>query len=85
MFATRISSFLGDWGLPSLASYVGLSTTLQRRVAAFLLRRILGRYVKPGQLDWNQVDAGLTDGRLEIRDVELDTEVGLRLLAAEIG
>ncbi|CAO1632865.1 unnamed protein product [Parajaminaea phylloscopi] len=74
MFATRISSLLGDWTLPSLSSYVGLSTTLQRRVAAFLLRRILGKLVKPGQLDWNQVEAGLTEGTLEIRDVELSTD-----------
>lgn len=75
-----LPSFLSGWELPSLASYTGLSTGLQKRVISFLLRRALGHLVKPGQLDWNQIEAGVGDGRLEIRDIELETDVSSLIL-----
>ncbi|PWN27994.1 hypothetical protein BDZ90DRAFT_159451 [Jaminaea rosea] len=70
MFA--LPTFLGGWELPTLSSYTSLSSTLQKRIFSFVLRRLLGRYVKEGQLDWNQIEAGITRGSLEISNVELD-------------
>lgn len=57
--------------LPSIA----LPASIQRRFIGFVLRRSLGNFVKPGQLDGDQVNAQLGSGFVEINDLELDGEV----------
>lgn len=79
MFSAFLPGFLSNWELPSLSAYTSLSAALQRRVLSFLLRSFIGHLVKQGQLDWNQIEAGIVAGTLEIRDVELEPEVSLCL------
>jgi hypothetical protein len=59
--------------LPSIA----LPASIQRRFIGFVLRRSLGNFVKPGQLDGDQVNAQLGSGFVEINELELDAEVRL--------
>ncbi|CAO1630003.1 unnamed protein product [Jaminaea pallidilutea] len=80
--ANYLPAFLSGWDLPSLASYTGLSTSLQKRIVSFILKRYLGKYVQPGQLDWNQIDAGITQGTLDIKDVHLSIAAINELLTA---
>ena len=69
-----LPSFLSGWELPSISAY-SLSSALQRRVLSFLLKRTLGHLVRGGQLDLDQIEAGIGSGRIEIRNVELDSQV----------
>lgn len=78
MFSALVPEFLSKWELPSLSAYTSLSTALQRHVLSFLLRKIIGHLVKEGQLDWNQIEAGIVAGKLEIRNVELEPGVSAR-------
>lgn len=55
--------------------FLSISATLQRNILSFLLKRTLGHLFKGGQLDSNQIDAGIAGGRIELRAVELDTNV----------
>jgi autophagy-related protein 2 len=73
MFGGAFSGLFSGW--EPLSAYTSLSTGLQKRIASFLLKRAIGHLVKDGQLDLNQIEAGVTAGRLEIRDIELDTKV----------
>ncbi|BGP20876.1 autophagy-related protein 2 [Rhodosporidiobolus nylandii] len=61
--------------LPSLPSLpaVPLPGGLQQRLVAFLLRRALGAFVKPDCWDEaDKVEADVRNGRVRIRDVEVD-------------
>ncbi|BGP20882.1 autophagy-related protein 2 [Rhodosporidiobolus nylandii] len=61
--------------LPSLPSLpaVPLPGGLQQRLVAFLLRRALGAFVKPDRWDEaDKVEADVRNGRVRIRDVEVD-------------
>jgi hypothetical protein len=46
-----------------------------QRLYKFVLKKLLGRFLKRGDLDLDQFDVQLSDGVLELRDVELNTEV----------
>lgn len=61
--------------LPSLAA----PSSIQRRFISFILKRSLGHFVKPGQLNADQIDAQIGNGVLEVKNVELDCTVGLML------
>ncbi|PWN20710.1 hypothetical protein BCV69DRAFT_312661 [Microstroma glucosiphilum] len=78
MFGGAFSGFFSGWD--TLSAYTSLSTGLQKRLASFLLKRAIGHLVKDGQLDLNQIEAGVTAGRLEIRDIELDAKAVNALL-----
>ncbi|KAF8516917.1 hypothetical protein BU17DRAFT_50360 [Hysterangium stoloniferum] len=49
-----------------------LPATIQRRFVSFILKRVLGHLVKPGQLDPTQIEAQIGSGLVEVHDVELD-------------
>lgn len=54
---------------------ISLPASIQRRFIAFVLQRSLGHFVKPGQLDGEQVNAQLGSGFVQINDLELDDQV----------
>ncbi|KAI0797999.1 hypothetical protein C8Q75DRAFT_709658 [Abortiporus biennis] len=61
--------------LPSLPSLdFALPSSIQRRFISFGLRQTLGHFVKPGQLDIQQVDSQIGSGYVQIRDIELNNE-----------
>lgn len=51
------------------------SLSIQRRFVSFILKRSLGHFLKPGQLDINQIDAQIGSGSVEIKDLLLDESV----------
>lgn len=68
--------------LPSLPS-VPIPAKLQQRLVAFLLRRAIGRFVKGGGhslADEGRIEADVRNGRVVVRDVEIDDAVGTSLL-----
>ncbi|PWN48294.1 hypothetical protein IE53DRAFT_370745 [Violaceomyces palustris] len=68
-----IPSFLSGWELPNFSANA-ISAGLQKRILSFLLRRSLGHLVQGGQLDLDQIDAGIGSGKLEIKDLHLDSQ-----------
>ena len=62
--------------LPTLPSIdLTLPSAIQKRFISFTLRQTLGHFLKPGQLDTQQVDSQIGSGYVQIRDVELDNKV----------
>lgn len=76
MFSYLQSNLSGWHQLPSLAAGA-LSSGLQRRVISYLLRRLLGHLVKGGELNLDQIEAAIGNGRVEIRNVDLNPDVSL--------
>lgn len=74
MFSYLQSNLSGWHQLPSLAAGA-LSSGLQRRVISYLLRRLLGHLVKGGELNLDQIEAAIGNGRVEIRSVDLNPDV----------
>lgn len=67
--------------LPTLPSIdLTLPSGIQKRFISFALRQTLGRFLKPGQLEIQQVDSQIGSGYVQIRDVELDNTVRLYTL-----
>ncbi|GJE87153.1 autophagy-related protein 2 [Phanerochaete sordida] len=56
--------------LPSIE--FSLPSSIQKRFFSFGLRRVLGHFLKPGQLDTQQIDSQIGSGFVQVRDVELD-------------
>ena len=70
-----MSSWLPAW-LPALPSIdLSLPSGIQKRFLSFALRQALGHFLKPGQLDIQQVDSQIGSGFVQVRDVELDNQV----------
>ncbi|KAF9265490.1 hypothetical protein L218DRAFT_860278 [Marasmius fiardii PR-910] len=67
-------SWLPSW-LPSLPSsdYFSLPSSIQGRFISFILKRSLGHFLKPGQLDPQQIDSQVGSGYIQVNDLELDT------------
>ena len=62
--------------LPSLPSIdLSLPSGIQKRFISFALRQSLGHFLKPGQLDVQQVDSQIGSGYVQVRDLELNDEV----------
>jgi autophagy-related protein 2 len=65
-----------SWWTPtwfSLPNFdLSLPTGLQRRFLSYVLKRALGRFLKPGQLDVQQIDSQIGSGYFQIRDLEVD-------------
>ncbi|OCF72102.1 hypothetical protein I204_07366 [Kwoniella mangroviensis CBS 8886] len=58
--------------LPSLPS-ISLPANIQRRFLSYVLKRSLGRFVKDEALDAERIQAQLSEGRVEIEGLEIDT------------
>lgn len=75
-----MSSWYSSWfsGLPTFDFAV--PSSIQRRFFSFLLRRTLGRFLKPGQFDLHQIDSQLGSGTIQVKDLELDGQASPLLL-----
>ncbi len=60
-------------GLPSLS--FALPASIQGRFISFVLKKTLGHFVKPGQLDIDQIDSQIGSGFVQVTDVQLDNQV----------
>ncbi|KIJ69300.1 hypothetical protein HYDPIDRAFT_145192 [Hydnomerulius pinastri MD-312] len=67
-----MSSWYSSWfsGLPAFDFAV--PSGIQRRFFSFILKRTLGHFLKPGQLDLHQIDSQLGSGTVQVKDLELD-------------
>jgi autophagy-related protein 2 len=54
---------------------LALPSGIQRRFISFVLKRLLGHFLEPGQLDVNQVDSQIGSGFVQVKDLRLDPEV----------
>lgn len=79
MVASFLPSFMTGWDFPAFPA-LPLSANLQKRLLSYILKRTLGHLVKGGQLDLDQIDAGIGSGRVEIRNVQLDAQAVQNLL-----
>ena len=50
---------------------------IQDRFVSFVLKRSLGHLLRPGQLDYRQIDSQIGSGYVQINDLELNPEVRL--------
>ncbi|KAF9246321.1 hypothetical protein BU15DRAFT_70422 [Melanogaster broomeanus] len=75
-----MSSWYSSWfsGLPSFDFAV--PSGIQRRFFSFILKRTLGHFLKPGQLDLHQIDSQLGSGTVQVKDLELDGQAINQLL-----
>ncbi|KAJ3725873.1 hypothetical protein C8R42DRAFT_575547 [Lentinula raphanica] len=66
-------SWLASW-LPSFPSfsYFAVPASIQRRFISFILKRALGHFLKPGQLDVQQIDSQIGSGYVQVNDLHLD-------------
>ncbi|PFH54295.1 hypothetical protein AMATHDRAFT_38236 [Amanita thiersii Skay4041] len=69
-----MSSWYSAWlpGLPSLN--FAIPSGLQGRFVSFLLKKCLGHFLKPGQLDVRQIESQIGSGFVQVNDLELDNE-----------
>lgn len=69
----------GPWyssWFPSIPSVnFALPSRLQGRFISFVLKKTLGNFLKPGQLDAHQIDSQIGSGYVQINDLELDDQV----------
>ncbi|KZV69486.1 hypothetical protein PENSPDRAFT_481043 [Peniophora sp. CONT] len=74
-----------SWWRPSWPSFpnfdFALPSNLQRRFISFLLKRSLGPFLKPGQLDVEQIDSQIGSGYLQVKDLEIDENAVNTLLS----
>lgn len=70
-----MSSWYSSWfsGFPTFDFTV--PATIQRRFFSFVLKKTLGRFLKPGQFDLHQIDSQLGSGAVHVTDLELDGQV----------
>ncbi|VDB83052.1 unnamed protein product [Peniophora sp. CBMAI 1063] len=73
------------WWTPTWPSFptfdFALPSNLQRRFISFLLKRSLGPFLKPGQLDVEQIDSQLGSGYLQVKELEIDDNAVNTLLS----
>ncbi|KAM6500465.1 hypothetical protein JOM56_003479 [Amanita muscaria] len=69
-----MSSWYSSWlpGLPTLN--FAIPSNLQGRFVSFLLKKCLGHFLKPGQLDARQIESQMGSGFVQVNDLELDNE-----------
>ena len=46
-----------------------------QRFYKFILKRVIGNFLKDAELDLNQLDVQLSNGTVELRDLELNIDV----------
>ncbi|KAK0459804.1 uncharacterized protein EV420DRAFT_1629183 [Desarmillaria tabescens] len=80
MSFTPAMSWFTSW-LPELpAINISLPTSIQSRFLSFLLKKTLGHFLKPGQLDVHQIDSQIGSGYVQVADLELSNEAINELL-----
>lgn len=73
-------SWFTSW-LPELpAINISLPTSIQSRFLSFLLKKTLGHFLKPGQLDVHQIDSQIGSGYVQVADLELSNQAINELL-----
>lgn len=73
-------SWFTSW-LPELpAINISLPTSIQSRFLSFLLKKTLGHFLNPGQLDVHQVDSQIGSGYVQVADLELSNQAVNELL-----
>ena len=60
--------------IPTLPNFA-IPTSIQGRFLSFILKKSLGHFVKPGQLDHHQIDSQIGSGYVQVNDLELHPEV----------
>jgi hypothetical protein len=70
------------FALPSID--FSLPAGIQRHFLSFLLKRFLGRFVKPGQLDIQNIDSQIGSGYVQVKDVHLDPTVRFSAQRSEL-
>ncbi|KAI6045750.1 hypothetical protein EDC04DRAFT_2888774 [Pisolithus marmoratus] len=75
-----MSSWYMSWFSGFPAFDFGVPASIQRRFFSFVLRKTLGRFFKPGQLDLHQIDSQLGSGAVHVTDLELDEQAINELL-----
>lgn len=70
-------SWFSSWlpELPILNINLTLPTSIQARFLSFVLKKTLGHFFKPGQLDVCQIDSQIGSGFVQVKDLELDSGV----------
>ncbi|KDQ33527.1 hypothetical protein PLEOSDRAFT_22057 [Pleurotus ostreatus PC15] len=69
-----MASWFTSW-LPSLPTIdFSLPSTIQRRFISFVLKRTLGHFLRPGQLDVHQIDSQIGSGHVQVNNLELDNK-----------
>lgn len=70
-------SWFSSWlpALPTLNLNLALPTSIQGRFLSFVLKKTLGHFFKPGQLDARQIDSQIGSGFVQVNDLELDNGV----------
>lgn len=62
--------------LPSFPTVnITVPAAIQRRFLSFILKRCLGHFLKPGQLDHYQIDSQIGSGYVQVNELELDPQV----------
>ncbi|RDB21446.1 Autophagy-related protein 2 [Hypsizygus marmoreus] len=76
-----MSSWYSSWlpGLPSIN--LALPSSLQGRFISFVLKKSLGHFLRPGQLDSRQIDSQIGSGFVQVNDLELDNNAINALLS----
>lgn len=65
-------SWFASW-LPAIPTInLSIPTSIQSRFVSFFLKKSLGHFFKPGQLDTPQIDSQIGSGYVQINDLELD-------------
>jgi autophagy-related protein 2 len=68
-------SWFSSW-LPQLpALNLALPTSIQGRFLSFILKKTLGHFFKPGQLNVSQIDSQIGSGFVQVKNLELDNGV----------
>ena len=70
-----MTAWYSSWlpGLPALN--FAIPSSLQGRFVSFLLKKFLGHFLKPGQLDVGQIESQIGSGFVQVNDLELNHEV----------
>jgi autophagy-related protein 2 len=64
------------WLLPAFSLPIPyLPSNIQHRFVSYVLHKFLGRFVKAGALDGDQIDAQIGSGFVQVKDLVLDDQV----------
>ncbi|KAL1747537.1 hypothetical protein HDZ31DRAFT_31736 [Schizophyllum fasciatum] len=70
-----MTSWIASW-LPEIPSlnFSLPTSSIQQRFISFVLKKSLGHFLKPGQLDVHQIESQIGSGYVHVNDLELDNE-----------
>lgn len=68
-------SWFTSW-IPDIPQFnFAIPGSIQGRFISFVLKKTLGHFLKPGQLDYHQIDSQIGSGYVQVSDLELDAQV----------